>query len=179
MIGEPQAKVGSEFYFLGSITECKDCRLKGACFNLKPGSRYRVIEVRSQKHACPECEEVVVVEVEKVPTPAAVPKKGAMEGATITYTESRCDEISCPNFGLCHPVGKKDGQKYTIARLGSDLECPIGEKMVGADLYRFGTGVLAGGQPPVYVSIRGRCRSPKLDRPSCRRRNSRSGRCRI
>ncbi len=149
LISEPQAKVGGEFYFLGPITECKDCRLKGVCFNLEPGSRYRVVKVRNQKHTCPECEgEVVAVEVEKVSTPTAVPKKGAIEGVTITYVGSRCDEISCPNFGLCHPVGKKDGQKYTIARLGSDLECPIGEKIVDADLYRFRTGTLAGDRPP-------------------------------
>lgn len=149
LIGEPQAKVDGEFYFLGSIIECKDCRLKSVCFNLESGSRYRVIKVRSQKHACSECEgEVVAVEVEKIPTPAAVPKKSAMEGVTITYTGSGCDEISCPNFGLCHPVGKKDGQKYTIAKLGSDLKCPIGEKMVSADLYRSRTGMLAGLAPP-------------------------------
>ena len=90
------------------------------CFNLEPGSRYRVVEVRSQRHACEECEgEVVAVEVEKVSTPGAVPKKGAMEGVTITYTEPKCQEISCPNYWRCHAVGKR---------------CPIGEKMVAADL---------------------------------------------
>ena len=135
LLSEPQAKVGGEFYFMGPITDCKDCRLKGVCFNLEPGSRYRVVEVRNQRHSCQECEgEVVAVEVEKVPTPGAIPKKGAMEGVTLTYAESKCPEVSCPNYWLCHAVGKRDGQKYTVVRLGKDLECPIGEKMVAADL---------------------------------------------
>ena len=112
LLSEPQAKVGGEFYFMGPLTDCKDCRLKGVCFNLEPGSRYRVVEVRSQRHACEECEgEVVAVEVEKVSTPGAV-----------------------PNFWRCHAVGKREGQKYTVTKLGKDLECPIGEKMVAADL---------------------------------------------
>lgn len=135
LLSEPQARTGGEFYFLGPITECKDCRLKGVCFNLEPGSRYRVVEVRSQRHACPECEgEVVAVEVEKVPTPAAIPKKGAMDGVTITYTESKCDRVGCPNYNLCHATGKREGQKYMVTRLGGDLECPVGERMVAADL---------------------------------------------
>ena len=60
LLSEPQAKVGGEFYFMGPLTDCKDCRLKGVCFNLEPGSRYRVVEVRSQRHACEECEGEVV-----------------------------------------------------------------------------------------------------------------------
>ena len=135
LLSEPQAKAGGEFYFMGPLTDCKDCRLKGVCFNLEPGSRYRVVEVRGQRHPCEQCEgEVVAVEVEKVPTPGAVPKKGAMDGVTITYTEPKCHEVSCPNFRRCHAIGKREGQKYTVVSLGDDLECPIGEKMVAADL---------------------------------------------
>lgn len=136
LIGEPQARPGAEFYFMGPLTECKDCRLKGVCFNLEPGSRYRVVEVRNQRHDCVECEgEVVAVEVEKVPTPAAVPKKGSMEGITITYSEPKCEEVGCPNYRKCHAPGKRDGAKYTITRLGKALDCPLGEKMMDADLY--------------------------------------------
>lgn len=136
LLNEPQARVGGEFYFMGPNTDCRDCKLKGVCFNLEPGSRYRVVEVRSQRHACEACEgEVVAVEVEKVPTPGAVPKKGAMDGVTITYSEPKCDQVGCPNYRLCHAIGKKDGQKYTVSNLGGDLECPIGEKMVRADLF--------------------------------------------
>ena len=135
LIGEPQAKVGSEFYFMGPQPECRDCRLKGVCFNLETGSRYRVTEVRGQRHECPECEgEVAAVVVEKVPTPAAVFKKGAMEGVTFTYSQPECGEISCVNYGRCHAVGKIPGQKYTIVRLGRDMDCPIGEKLMDADI---------------------------------------------
>ena len=53
LIGEEMAREGAEFYFLGPLTECKDCRLKGVCFNLEQGSRYRVSEVRDA-HLCRE-----------------------------------------------------------------------------------------------------------------------------
>ncbi len=135
LIGEPQAVEGREFYFMGPIADCKDCRLKGVCFNLEAGSRYRVVAVRSQKHECQECEgEVVAVEVEKVPTPAAVTKKGTMDGVTITYSESRCDMVSCPNYHMCHALGKKDGQKYMVTAVRGDVDCPRGESLLDVDL---------------------------------------------
>ncbi len=135
LVGEPTAKVGAEFYFMGPLTDCKDCRLKGVCFNLEAGSRYRVTEVRGQRHECMESEsEVVAVVVEKVPEPFAVTKNGAMEGVTLTYSERVCDEIACPNYNRCHIPGKVDGQKYTVVKLGEDIECPLGEKLVQADI---------------------------------------------
>lgn len=137
LLGKTHAEVGSEFYFIGPLTECKDCRLKGVCFNLEPGSKYRVTEVRSQTHECHEYDgdEVTAVVVEKIPTSAAIPKKQAIEGSVITYQESKCTNIGCPNYRLCHAEGKKDGMKYSVASVKGDLECPIGEKMVSVDLF--------------------------------------------
>ena len=73
--------------------------------------------------------------VEKIPTSAAIPKKQAIEGSVITYQESKCTNIGCPNYRLCHAEGKKDGMKYSVASVKGDLECPIGEKMVSVDLF--------------------------------------------
>ncbi len=135
LIGEDTAKVGAEFYFLGPLTECKDCRLKGVCFNLEQGSRYKVSEVRGQRHGCAESEgDVVAVVVDKVPGPFAVPKKGAMEGVTLTYAQKACDVVSCPNYSRCHVPGKTDGQKFTVVKLGKPMQCPLGEDLVEAEI---------------------------------------------
>ncbi len=135
LIGEESAKAGMEFYFLGPLAECKDCRLKGVCFNLEQGSRYRVSEVRGQRHQCAASEgNVVATVVEKVSGPYAVPKKGAMEGVTLTYSERECGMISCPNYGRCHVPGKAEGQKFTVVKLGKPMECPKGEDLVEAEI---------------------------------------------
>ncbi len=138
LIGRNQAEIGKEFYYLGPIADCRDCKLKGVCFNLEAGSRYKVVEIRSQTHECREFhdDEAVAVVVEKIPTPAAIPKKLAMEGSMITFSESKCENLACNNYQLCHPVGKTGGSKYKVVSVSSDLDCPAGEKMVRADLYR-------------------------------------------
>ncbi|MBO4763248.1 MAG: UPF0179 family protein [Candidatus Methanomethylophilaceae archaeon] len=138
LLGEPQAEAGKEFYFIGPMNDCKECKLKGVCFNLEPGSRYKVVEIRPQSHECHEYldDKVVAAVVEKIPTPAAVPKKQAIEGSMITYQESKCEQMDCPNYWLCHAPGKVAGAKYSVQAVSGDLDCPRGEKMVGVDLFR-------------------------------------------
>ena len=136
LVGKAIAKEGSEFYYIGPAEECDGCKLRNVCHNLEEGTRFRVTSVRGQEHACAllEDEPVVAVEVEKTTTPAILPKKGLLEGITITYSVSKCDEIGCPNYGLCHPVGKTEGSKYSVARMGKDVECPRGDRLVAVDL---------------------------------------------
>ena len=136
LLGNSYAEVGREFYFMGPLTECRDCRLKGVCFNLEPGAKYRVLEVRPQVHECHEFDgdKVTAVAVEKIPTKAAVQKKVAIDGSVITYQEPKCNNVGCKNYFLCHAPGKKEGMKYSITAVDDDLECPIGEKMVSVDL---------------------------------------------
>ena len=31
LLGEPQAEAGKEFYFIGPMNDCKECKLKGVC----------------------------------------------------------------------------------------------------------------------------------------------------
>ncbi len=131
LIGEPTAKKGNRFYFMGPLTDCKECKLRNVCFNLESGSLYEIIKVRDQKHDCMEREDHVrVVEVEKVPMSAALPKKQAIDGSMITFQISKCDNIGCKNYMLCHPIGAEDGRKYSITEVNKDADCPIGEKMV-------------------------------------------------
>lgn len=137
LISKSYADVGKEFYYMGPLPDCNGCKLKGVCFSLEPGSRYRIIEVRGQEHSCPEHMDDVVtaVKVEKVPTPAAVSKKLAIDGSVVTFQEPKCDNIGCPNYRLCHAPGKITGEKYIVSNVQDDIECQMGEKKVRVDLY--------------------------------------------
>jgi len=131
LIGEPIAQEGKEFYYLGPQTECKECRLKAVCFNLEQGSKYRIIKIRNQTHPCIAREDIVhVVEVEKMNTDAAVPKKFAIEGSLITFQNPKCENIGCDNYLRCHPTGMSEGNKYSVTAVEGNADCPIGEKMV-------------------------------------------------
>lgn len=135
LIGEPMAKVGNKFIYLGPLTECKECKLKNVCFNLEPGTQYEVSAVRDHVHDCALREDTVrVVEVSKIPLNAAIQKKQAIEGSMITFQTVKCEKIDCINYARCHPIGSYDGRKYTITEVNGDLECPIGEKMVSTKI---------------------------------------------
>ena len=131
LIGDVQARIGNRFYFMGPMTECKECRLRGVCFNLEPGSLYEVVALRDTKHDCPIHEGLVrVVEVEKKPIPAAVSHKFAIDGSTITFESKRCGNPGCENRVYCVPISIKDGTKLKITDIVGDLECPLGENIV-------------------------------------------------
>ncbi len=135
LLSESQAQVGKEFVFLGPQLECKECRLKGICFNLEKGASYRVVAVRNQKHPCELNEgEVHVVEVERITRPAAVEKKYAVEGSKISFQPADCGQIGCPNYRRCNPVGMDAGAKVEIKTVGAKAECPLGQSRVLVDL---------------------------------------------
>lgn len=130
LIGAPQAHVGRRFHFIGPLTECRECRLKGICFNLEPGRLYEITGVRDAEHDCPVHEDKVkVVEVEKRPTEAAVQHKKAIDGSMITFEAMRCDSRGCVNYTYCHPVGLEDGMKLSIGEIAGELECARGERL--------------------------------------------------
>ncbi|MCX6651436.1 MAG: UPF0179 family protein [Methanomassiliicoccales archaeon] len=131
VIGERQAKVDGQFIYLGPLTDCKECKLKGVCFNLDAGALYRIVEVRDVKHDCKVHEDGVrVVKVEKESMEGAIAKKGALEGTTITYEVIKCDHIGCDHYRLCHPLGIDKGHKARIAKIEGDLECAEGKRLV-------------------------------------------------
>lgn len=131
LVGDSQADIGNRFYFMGPLTECKECRLRGICFNLEPSSLYEVVALRDTLHDCPVHEgSVRVVEVERRPIPAAVPAKHAIDGSTVTFESRRCDKLDCANRIYCVPVSIKDGTKLRISDVAGELECPNGEDVV-------------------------------------------------
>ncbi len=131
LIGRRNAKEGSRFYFMGSLSECKECKMKGVCFNLDEGALYEVTELRDKIHDCEVHDEgVQVVVVEKRPQMLTVPVKVALEGSTITYEPPKCDQLGCDNRRNCHPVGLKAGSKIRINSLEGDVTCPAGQRLV-------------------------------------------------
>ena len=131
LIGEAQAKVGNRFYYLGPLTECKDCRLKGVCFNLEPGHLYEVVGLRDAQHDCEIHESRVrAVEVKKIPVSVAIQNKKAIEGSMITFEAAKCENIGCENYMYCCPLGIREGTRFSISEIIGDLECLIGDKKV-------------------------------------------------
>ena len=131
LIGATQARAGNRFCFVGPLTECKECRLRGVCFNLEPGALYEVVALRDTVHECPIHEgSVRVVEVEKRPTLAAVPSKYAIDGSMITFEGRSCDNMGCVNRIYCAPMCLKEGTKIRIADIIGDIECPNAENLV-------------------------------------------------
>jgi uncharacterized protein (UPF0179 family) len=131
LIGENLAKKGMEFTYLGPIPECRDCKLRNACFNLEPGRAYRITNVRDTEHECKRHEggKVRAVEVEKIPVEAAIPSKMAVEGSTIRFKAQECMNLGCPNYALCNPIGLKDGGKYRVKEIKRDVKCPDGASL--------------------------------------------------
>jgi len=68
LIGKKLAKKGNEFVYFGIAKDCRGCKLKMVCSNLKEGRRYRITNVRDKHHDCSLYEGgVVAVEIEKLP----------------------------------------------------------------------------------------------------------------
>ncbi|MCL1811552.1 MAG: UPF0179 family protein [Methanomassiliicoccaceae archaeon] len=136
LISESQAKEGNRFYYMGPQLECRECHLKGVCFNLEQGSMYAITAVRDQTHNCSLTEDTVrVVEIKKVAQRSAVPKKSAIEGSLITFQKPGCGRLDCGNYRICHPYAVEDKKKYSVIEIEGDAECLIGEELVLVKLF--------------------------------------------
>ncbi len=127
VVGESQCKKGFVFVFGGPIADCRECKVKNVCFHLEQNRWYKVTEVRDVHHECRIHEGGVrVVEVERVPTRAAIPNSQAVEGSMITFEEADCNKLGCPNRRLCRPLGA-EGTRLKITSVENlEVECPKG-----------------------------------------------------
>ena len=76
LIGNALAEENAEFTYIKANNECRNCKLKTVCFNLKPGRRYKITKIREKTHHCDVHEGyVVVVEVEEQPIETTLEKK--------------------------------------------------------------------------------------------------------
>jgi len=131
VVGEQQCKKGFEFVYVGPLSECRDCKVRNVCFHLDEGRRYKVTDIREVHHDCRVHEGGVrVVEVERLPTKAAMRGSSAIDGSIVSFQESDCDLLVCTNYRLCHPTGLSEGARMRITAVeNEDLPCPRGQKL--------------------------------------------------
>jgi len=135
LIGKEQATKGAEFIYIGPLVDCKNCKLRNVCFNLKPGRRYKIKEVRDKKHTCDIFEEgVVVVEVEEQPVIATISTKH-IQGSTVSLEPISCHRIGCPHHQFCTSSALKKGASFTVTKvLEPRIECAEGHHLQKVEL---------------------------------------------
>ncbi|HEC81970.1 MAG TPA: UPF0179 family protein [Thermoplasmatales archaeon] len=135
LVGERMAKKGNEFIYLGPSSECKNCRLKTACFNLKKGRKYRIVGIRDKRHSCNLHDGGVhVVEVEELPIVAPVEKNNAKKGSEVRITTMDCMHLDCNNFELCHNPAVQSNKKYRVVEPLEEIECMDGRSLMKAEV---------------------------------------------
>jgi len=134
LVGEKMAKEGMEFIYLGPHPECKNCKLKTVCFNLKKGRRYKILNVREKRHDCNVHEDGVrVVEVDELPLIAAV-RKGTRKNAKIKIKSPNCAHLDCKYYELCHNPAVLEDKEYKVIKLLEPIECKEGKGLIKAEL---------------------------------------------
>lgn len=125
LIGEKLAKLGNEFIYIGPNNECKNCKLKTVCFNLKSGKKYKITNIRDKKHNCNVHEgAAAVVEVHEQPIITSINKK-YIQGENLKIEKNNCGSIGCIHYELCN-VNLEKGKNYTIIKIFEEIECPMG-----------------------------------------------------
>jgi uncharacterized protein (UPF0179 family) len=133
LIGEKLAKTDAEFIYIGPNNECRNCKLKTVCFNLKIGRKYKITNIRDKKHNCNVHEgTVIVVEVQETPIIAAIDKK-ISEGTKIKMENVECRNIGCDNYELCSINFNKD-KTFVVKEVMEDIDCPIGNELKKAEI---------------------------------------------
>jgi len=134
LIGEKLAKEGNKFIYLGPNNECRNCKLKTVCFNLKPGRHYKITKIREKRHNCNVHEgTAAVVEVQELPILAAVDNKLSV-GDSTKIEKKDCRNIGCDYYDLCSNIALQNGKTYKITKTHKSIDCPIGNELQKAEL---------------------------------------------
>ncbi len=124
LIGEKIAKKDAEFIYIGPNNECRNCKLKTVCFNLKIGRKYKITNIREKRHNCNIHEgTVAVVEVQEMPILTAIEKK-LSEGSKIKINNKDCRNIGCNYYDLCSIPINKD-KNFIVKKVIEKIDCPI------------------------------------------------------
>ena len=133
LIGEKIANEDIEFTYIGPNNECRNCKLKTVCFNLKVGRKYKIIKIRDKKHSCNVHEgSAVVVEVKEQPIITSIDNKYSL-GEKTSFDKKPCESIGCENYEICKIILNKD-KNYEIVKIFEGINCPIGKKLQKAEL---------------------------------------------
>lgn len=134
LIGEKLARENGEFCYIGPNNECRNCKLKTVCFNLKLGRRYKITKVRDKRHVCNVHEgTAVVVEVQELPILTTIDKK-LSEGSKTKVEKKDCNSIGCKNYDLCNNLAIQKDKNYNIVKIFESIECPLGYDLQKAEL---------------------------------------------
>jgi uncharacterized protein (UPF0179 family) len=134
LIGENLAKEGNEFIYIGPSNECKNCKLKTVCFNLKKGRHYRIEKIREKKHNCNIHEgKTSVIEVKELPITTNIDIK-LTEGSISKIEPKECSKIQCDNYKICHNIAIKNEKKYKIKRIIEKVSCKMGYNLQKAEI---------------------------------------------
>jgi len=123
-------KPGDRFVAVGTLPLCEGCMLKERCEEYKRGWIYEVKgKVGLVEHDCKVHGKVVMGEVEEVGIPLILPKRLAIEGATVEYTPSKCTNKKCPHWRDCTaPWGER--VKVKVREVLEEVQCPLGLPLV-------------------------------------------------
>ena len=133
LIGEKLAKVNLEFVYIGPQNDCRNCKLKTVCFNLKQGRHYKITKLRDKRHSCNVHDGLVaIVEVQELPIITCIDKK-LSKGDTSKIEIKNCNNIGCEHYELCITSLQKD-KEYKIIKTFEDINCPIGYTLQKAEL---------------------------------------------
>ena len=134
LIGEKLAKEGNEFVYLGPNNECRNCKLKTVCFNLKLGRHYKITKIREKRHNCKIHDgTATVIEVQELPLFAAIEKK--LSAGDSTKIEKRdCRNIGCNHYNLCCNIALQNDKIYKITKTYNIIDCPIGNELQKVEL---------------------------------------------
>jgi uncharacterized protein (UPF0179 family) len=135
LIGEKLAYDGIEFIYLGPNNECRNCKLKTVCFNLKINRQYIITKVRDKKHNCNVFEGgAVVVEVQESPIVTTIDKR-LSKGSRTKIEKKDCNNIGCPYYDFCIDKALHNNKKYKIKKIYTDsIICSKGYDLQKAEL---------------------------------------------
>jgi uncharacterized protein (UPF0179 family) len=133
LVGKRQARVGSEFVYMGRATKCTECDLRKVCCDkLESGRVYTVVVVRDKLHDCPIHEDgVQLVEVEEASATVTLPSHQLFEGAVFSFHPVHCDEWQCPHNRACNPDGLKEADRCRVEKVlqKTGLDCSRKQKL--------------------------------------------------
>ncbi|HDO19763.1 MAG TPA: UPF0179 family protein [Thermoplasmatales archaeon] len=123
------AKKDTEFIYLGPNPECKNCKVKTACFNLKKGRRYKITGIRNKRHSCNLHDGGVrVVEVKELPIVVILDKK-VKEGDKVKISAIDCKRLDCEYFECCTSPPTEGNKDYKVTKVIGKIECKLGKEL--------------------------------------------------
>ena len=134
LIGEKLAKEDNEFIYLGPDNDCRNCKLKTVCFNLKPGRHYKITKIRDKRHNCSIHDgNAAVIEVQEMPIFTAINKK-LSEGCETKIEKKECRNIGCLHYELCNNIALQKDKNYKITEIYESIDCIMGYELQKAKL---------------------------------------------